>query len=65
MLHEVVLRHDFAAHRALVPGGFLVAPEGRTTSWRSQPRHGSKQGRHEHQTEQDEAAAKPAEEARA
>ena len=65
MLHEVVLRHDLAAHRALVSGGFLVAPEGCTTTGRGQPRHGSKQGRHEHESEQHEAAAQPAEEARA
>ena len=65
MLHEVVLRHDLAAHRALVSGGFLVAPEVCTTTRRGQTRHGSQQGRHEDQPEQHEAAAQSAEEARA
>lgn len=64
VLHEVVLRHALVAHRAVVALRLTVALEGRAPSGRGQPRHGSQQGRHEHQPEQDEAAAQPAEEAR-
>ena len=65
VLHQVVLRHALVAHRAVVALGLTVALEGRSPSGRGQPRYGSKQGRHEHQPEQDEAAAQSAEEARA
>jgi len=65
VLHQVVLRHAFVTHRAVVTVGLTVALESGSTSWRGQPRHGAKQGRHEHQPEQHKAAAQPAEEARA
>ena len=65
VLHEVVLRHALVAHRAVVTLGLTVALEGCAPSGCGQTRHGPQQGRHEHQSEQDEAAAQPTEEARA
>ena len=65
MLHEVVLGHTLVAHRAVVALRLTVALEGCAPSGCGQTRHGPQQGRHEHQPEQDEAAAQAAEEARA
>ena len=63
VLHEVVLGHALVTHRTVVALGLTVALEGGSSTWRGQTRHGSQQGRHEHEPEQDEAAAQPAEEA--
>ena len=64
VLDQVVLGHALVAHRAVVAFRLTVALEGGSPSGRGQTRHGPQQGRHEHQPEQDEAAAQPAEEAR-
>ena len=65
MLYEVVLGHALAAHGTLVPVGFSVTSERRSSPRCCQTRHGSKKRGHEHQSKQHHAAPESAEKARA
>ena len=65
VLHQVVLRHAFVAHRAVVAVGLTVALESRSSPRRGKTRNGSQQRGHEHQPEEDHAAPKSTKEARA
>ena len=65
VLHEVVLRHAFVAHRTVVAVRLTVALEGRSASGRGETGNRTQQRGHEHQPEEDHAASESTKEARA